>query len=126
MNDLLMHYNKLLEITQKIYNSSQEDIKIALENLKSAIEGADSLKLQLDTCLALAKKNEEEIAALERIRKRARTTSYIELGIGVPCLVVGLLPIWTEEQQNIKNLFLGIGAAGTSAGAATFIITFYF
>ena len=126
MNDLLMHYNKLLEITQKIYSSSQEDIKIALENLKSAIEGTDSLKLQLDTCLALSKKNEEEIAALERIRKRARTVSYIELGIGIPCLIIGFLPIWTKEQQNIKNLFLGVGGTAITTGAATFVVTVRF
>lgn len=126
MNDLLIHYNKLLEITQKIYSSSQEDIKIALENLKSAIEGTDSLKLQLDTCLALSKKNEEEIAALERIRKRSRISSYVELGIGIPCLIIGFLPIWTKEQQNIKNLFLGIGGTAITTGAATFIVTVSF
>ena len=121
-----MHYNKLLEITQKIYSSSQEDIKIALENLKSAIEGTDSLKLQLDTCLALSKKNEEEIAALERIRRRARITSYIELGIGIPCLIIGISPIWSKEQQNIKNLFLGVGGTAITTGAATFIVTVRF
>lgn len=126
MNDLLMHYNKLLEITQKIYSSSQEDIKIALENLKSAIEGTDSLKLQLDTCLALSKKNEEEIAALERIRRRARITSYVELGVGIPCLIIGISPIWSKEQQNIKNLFLGIGGTATAAGVATFVVTVRF
>lgn len=126
MNDLLIHYNKLLEITQKIYSSSQEDIKIALENLKSAIEGTDSLKLQLDTCLALSKKNEEVIALLERIRKRSRITSYVELGIGIPCFIIGFLPIWTKEQQNIKNLFLGIGGTAITTGAATFIVTVSF
>ena len=126
MNDLLTHYNKLLEIIQKIYSSSQEDIKIALESLKSAIEGTDNLKLRLDTCLTLAKKNEEEIAALERIRKRTRIASYIELGVGVPCLVAGFLPIWTQEQQNIKNLFLGVGGTATVASVATFIITIHF
>ena len=126
MNDLLMHYNKLLEITQKIYSSSQEDIKIALENLKSAIEGTDSLKLQLDTCLALSKKNEEEIAALERIRRRARITSYVELGVGIPCLIIGISPIWSKEQQNIKNLFLGIGGTAITTGVATFVVTVRF
>ena len=78
------------------------------------------------SCLALSKKNEEEIAALERIRKRARTVSYIELGIGIPCLIIGFLPIWTKEQQNIKNLFLGVGGTAITTGAATFVVTVRF
>lgn len=126
MSDLLNHYNKLLEITQKIYNSSQEDIKIALEELRLAIQGTDSLKLQLNTNLMLAKKNAEEIAALERIRKRTRVLSYIELGVGAPCLIVGALQVWTSDQQNIKNLFLGTGLVATLAGASTFVVTIHF
>ena len=72
------------------------------------------------------KKLNEAIALLEGIRKRARTVSYIELGIGIPCLTIGLFPIWTKEQQNIKNLFLGIGGTAAAAGITTFIITFRF
>ena len=60
------------------------------------------------------------------MKKRVRSTSYIELGIGITCLFFGCLPIWTDEQQNIKNLFLGVGATGTAAGAIGFVFTITF
>ena len=68
----------------------------------------------------------ESIALLEKIRKRTRTVSYIELGIGIPCFIIGFLPIWTKEQQNIKNLFLGVGGTAITTGSATFIVTVRF
>lgn len=125
MKSLLTSYNRLLEITQKIFNSQQQDVQLAIEELSKTTQQAEDLKLNLNIVQSLADKQSEEIAALKRIRERARKTSYIELGVGVPCLVIGFLPIWTEEQQNIKNLFLGIGITGTFTGAITFTITFY-
>ena len=68
----------------------------------------------------------EEIAALTKMKKRLRTTAYVELAVGVPCLVIGCLPIWTPEQQNIKNLLLVVGGTATAAGAFTFTFTITF
>lgn len=72
------------------------------------------------------KKLNEEIASLKRMRRLVRILSYVELGLGVPCLVLGLSPIWTDEQKNIQNLLLGIGGSATAAGLFTFTFTFKF
>ena len=90
------------------------------------MEDVEFIKKQNEINQALANKLSEEIAAYEKMKKRLRATSYVEFGIGIPCLVVGFLPIWTDEQQNIKNLFLGIGATATTAGVATFTFTITF
>lgn len=111
--------------------------KIELENSKKTLKELKQALLsnKEDTSVVIAKLGElyekikklnETITLLERIRKRSRTVSYIELGIGIPCFIIGFLPIWTKEQQNIKNLFLGVGGTAITAGAATFVITVRF
>jgi hypothetical protein len=68
----------------------------------------------------------EKVEQLTKVKKRIRVTSYIELGVGVPCLVLGVLPIWTDQQKNIQNLLLGIGATATASGLVTFSFTLNF
>lgn len=126
LSDLFQHTMKLTEITEKIIKSQNEDMKLALEEWNKAVADTESLKAQIDTNLKLATKLTEELAAYQRMKKRLRVASYVELGVGVPCLVLGLLPIWTDGQQNIKNLFLGIGGTATAAGCATFAFTITF
>lgn len=111
--------------------------KIELENSKKTLKELKQALLsnKEDTSVVIAKLGElyekikklnETITLLERIRKRSRTVSYIELGIGIPCFIIGFLPIWAKEQQNIKNLFLGVGGTAITTGAATFIVTVSF
>lgn len=118
--------NKLSQITEKIIKSQNEDLAMALDEWNKALEDTNILKAQLEINEKLAKQAQEEIAALKNMKKRLRTTSYIELGIGVPCLVLGLLPIWTDEQQNIRNLLLGIGGTAAASGGITLIFTIAF
>lgn len=106
--------------------SQLQDLGIVNEQLGLATQETESLKIQIEANLRLATKMSEEIAAYQKMKKRLRTTAYVELAVGVPCLVLGCLPIWTNEQQNIKNLFLGIGATGVAAGGATFVFTITF
>jgi hypothetical protein len=106
--------------------SQLQDLGIVNEQLGLAQQETESLKIQIEANLRLATKMAEEIAALTKMKKRLRTTAYVELGIGVPCLVLGLLPIWTDEQKNIQNLLLGIGGTATAAGGFTFIFTITF
>lgn len=72
------------------------------------------------------KRLNELITSYEKMKKRLRTTAYVELGIGIPCLVIGMLPIWTDEQKNIQNLLIGVGATSTIAGGATLTFTIPF
>lgn len=72
------------------------------------------------------KKLNELVASYEKMKKRLRTTAYVELAVGVPCLVIGMLPIWTDEQKNIQNLLLGVGITSTIAGGVGFTFTLTF
>lgn len=111
---------------QKMQESASQDLKIAIEELANASTETENVKLRLEVAQKLAENQAEEIAALSGIKKRVRAASYIELAIGVPTLVIGCLPIWTPEQQNIRNLFLGIGSANTIAGGVGFFFTVTF
>lgn len=99
---------------------------IANELLGLATQETESLKIQIEANLKLASKMAEEIAAYEKMKKRLRTTAYVELAVGVPCLVIGCLPIWTDEQKNIQNLLIGVGATSTIAGGVGFTFTLSF
>ena len=126
MLELQKHYNNLIAILQKMTNSQLQDLGIVNEQLGLATQETESLKVQVEANLRLASKMAEEIAAYEKMKKRLRTTAYIELAVGLPCLAIGCLPIWTDEQQNIKNLFLGVGGTATAAGGFTFAFTITF
>lgn len=94
--------------------------------MSSIVEDVEFLKKQNEANLNLAKKLNEEIAAMTKMKKRVRVASYVELGIGIPTLILGCLPIWTDEQKNIQNLLLGVGATSTLAGGVGFVFTLTF
>ena len=106
--------------------SQLQDLGIVNEQLGLATQETESLKIQIEANLRLASKMAEEIAAYEKMKKRLRTTAYIELAVGVPCLVIGCLPIWTDKQKNIQNLLIGIGTTSTIAGGVGFTFTLSF
>lgn len=106
--------------------SQLQDLGIINEQLGLATQETESLKIQIEANLKLASKMAEEIAAYEKMKKRLRTTAYVELAVGVPCLVIGCLPIWTDEQKNIQNLLIGVGATSTIAGGVGFTFTLSF
>lgn len=111
---------------QKMQESAAQDLKIAIDELSNASLEAESVKLRLKTCQALAEKQAEEIAMLSKLKKRSRVLSYIELGVGASCLIVGNLPVWTAEQKNIKTAFISMGAVSFVAGSVLFAFTFTF
>ena len=106
--------------------SQLQDLGIVNEQLGLATQETESLKIQIEANLRLASKMAEEIAAYEKMKKRLRTTAYIELAVGVPCLIIGCLPIWTDNQKNIQNLLIGVGATSTIAGGVGFTFTLSF
>lgn len=117
---------KLSQITEKLIKSQNEDLGLALEEWKNSEADILVLQAQIDANLALAKKQAAEIEALKKVSSRVRKASYVELGIGIPVLVLGCLPIWTPEQQNIRNLLLGIGGSFTIAGGVSLTLTITF
>ena len=126
MLELQKHYSNLITILQKMTKSQLQDLGIVNEQLGLATQETESLKIQIEANLRLASKMAEEIAAYEKMKKRVRTTAYVELAVGVPCLVIGCLPIWTDKQKNIQNLLIGVGATSTIAGGVGFTFTLSF
>lgn len=131
--------SRLKEATQYSMNLEQDllNTKIELSNSKTTLEELKKALLSNkdDTSTVIAelgllyervKRLNEEVALYTKMKQRLKTVSYIELGVGVPCLVLGLLPIWTDEQKNIQNLFLGIGSTATISGVFTFTFTITF
>ena len=115
----------LLNMKLELENSQK-----TLEELKKALlsnkDDTSYLVSELGELFEKVKNLNELLESYKKIKKRLRTVSYFELGIGIPCVVFGCLPIWTEKQKNIQNLLLGIGVSNTASGLVTFIFTINF
>ena len=121
-----MNFEKGL-INMKIeLESSKKTLKELKQALLSNKEDTSTVIAELGELYEKVKELNELIASYERMRKRIRSTAYAEFGIGIPCLIMGCLPIWTDDQQNIKNLLLGIGGTATAASGFTFAFTITF
>ena len=115
----------LLNMKLELENSQK-----TLEELKKALlsnkDDTSYLVSELGELFEKVKNLNELLESYKKIKKRLRTVSYFELGIGIPCVVFGCLPIWTEKQKNIQNLLLGIGISNTASGLITFTFTINF
>lgn len=115
----------LLNMKLELENSQK-----TLEELKKALlsnkDDTSYLVSELGELFEKVKNLNELLESYKKIKKRLRTVSYFELGIGIPCTIFGCLPIWTEEQKNIQNLLLGIGFSNTASGLITFTFTINF
>ena len=115
----------LLNMKLELENSQK-----TLEELKKALlsnkDDTSYLVSELGELFEKVKNLNELLESYKKIKKRLRRVSYFELGIGIPCVVFGCLPIWTEKQKNIQNLLLGIGVSSTTSGLITFTFTINF
>ena len=115
----------LLNMKLELENSQK-----TLEELKKALlsnkDDTSYLVSELGELFEKVKNFNELLESYKKIKKRLRAVSYFELGIGIPCVIFGYLPIWTEEQKNIQNLLLGIGFSNTASGLITFTFTINF
>ena len=115
----------LLNMKLELENSQK-----TLEELKKALlsnkDDTSYLVSELGELFEKVKKLNEVLESYKKIQKRLKILSYFELSVGVPCIVLACLPIWTEEQKNIKNLLLGTGTASTAYGLMTFTFTINF
>lgn len=123
------HLSQNLETELKTMKQELQNSKNTCSELKKAL---NSSNIDLDNVIGEIGKLSEDVKLLEeklRVKNntvnRLRTTSYVELGIGVSSLVVGLLPIWTDDQKNLQNIFLGVGGAMTVSGGITFTLTLF-
>ena len=115
----------LLNMKLELENSQK-----TLEELKKALlsnkDDTSYLVGEIGELFEKVKNLNELLESYKKIKKRLRTVSYFELGIGIPCTIFGCLPIWTEKQKNIQNLLLGIGISNTASGLITFTFTINF
>ena len=115
----------LLNMKLELENSQK-----TLEELKKALlsnkDDTSYLVSELGELFEKVKKLNEILESYKKIQKRLKILSYFELSAGVPCIILACLPIWTEEQKNIKNLLLGTGIASTASGLMTFTFTINF
>ena len=107
-----------------------ENSQKTLEELKKALlsnkDDTSYLVGEIGELFEKVKNLNELLESYKKIKKRLRTVSYFELGIGIPCTIFGCLPIWTEKQKNIQNLLLGIGISNAASGLITFTFTINF
>lgn len=115
----------LLNMKLELENSQK-----TLEELKKALlsnkDDTSYLVSELGELFEKVKKLNEVLESYKKIQKRLKILSYFELSVGVPCIILACLPIWTEEQKNIKNLLLGTGTASATFGLMTFTFTINF
>ena len=115
----------LLNMKLELENSQK-----TLEELKKALlsnkDDTSYLVSELGELFEKVKKLNEVLESYKKIQKRLKILSYFELSVGVPCVILACLPIWTEEQKNIKNLLLGTGTASAAFGLMTFTFTINF
>ena len=115
----------LLNMKLELENSQK-----TLEELKKALisnkDDTSYLVSELGELFEKVKKLNEVLESYKKIQKRLKILSYFELSVGVPCIALACLPIWTEEQKNIKNLLLGTGTASAAFGLMTFTFTINF
>ena len=115
----------LLNMKLELENSQK-----TLEELKKALlsnkDDTSYLVSELGELFEKVKKLNEVLESYKKIQKRLKILSYFEISVGVPCVILACLPIWTEEQKNIKNLLLGTGTASAASGLITFTFTINF
>lgn len=115
----------LLNMKLELENSQK-----TLEELKKALlsnkDDTSYLVSELGELFEKVKKLNEVLESYKKTQKRLKILSYFELSVGVPCIILACLPIWTEEQKNIKNLLLGTGTASAAFGLMTFTFTINF
>ena len=115
----------LLNMKLELENSQK-----TLEELKKALlsnkDDTSYLVSELGELFEKVKKLNEVLESYKKIQKRLKILSYFEVSVGVPCVILACLPIWTEEQKNIKNLLLGTGTASAASGLMTFTFTINF
>ena len=115
----------LLNMKLELENSQK-----TLEELKKALlsnkDDTSYLVSELGELFEKVKKLNEVLESYKKIQKRLKILSYFELSVGVPCIVLACLPIWTKDQKNIKNLLLGTGTASAASGLITFTFTINF
>ena len=103
--------------------SQLQDLGIVNEQLGLATQETESLKIQIEANLRLATKMAEEIETLQKIKKRARIASYVEIGVGVPLILTSYIPGIEEEWK--RTLFI-TGVSLTACGGVSFVITLPF
>lgn len=110
---LFVAFNDLLEEGSRIQKSQDEDLALALAEVKKAQETASAMKTQLDTCIMLARIQAEE---LEKAKKKITYGKWTSWGLcltGVALFGASYLP----EDSNVKTALRTAGIVAGVTGA---------
>lgn len=112
---------------EKIVASQNEDMKLAFNELSVAISDVDFLRSNLNTLELLAKKQAEEIEALNKRYKglkRVRIGSICISGTGLILGTTGYFLSKVDNTKDIGKMLLYSGATAFGCGALTFGLSF--
>ena len=110
---LFVKFNELLEEGSRIQKSQDEDLALALAEIKKAQETASAMKTQLDTCIMLARIQAEELEKAKKKITYGKWTSWGLCATGLALFGVSYLP----EDPNVKTALRTAGIVAGVTGA---------
>lgn len=121
---LFVKFNELLEEGSRIQQSQDDDLALALDEIKKAQETASAMKTQLDTCIMLARIQAEELEKTQRKIKILKNTSFVLFGAGVLTTVIGACAVSKESPAYPIIMSTGITAGIVGAGGLGIVFVF--
>ncbi len=115
-----------MDITQKIISTKNEDMKLALTELESAIKSVEVAKKQLETSEILSKRQAEEIGYLTKRNEVLKRTRMFDISASCLGLVMGVTGSFLNKSEGTKDIgnalfYTGVGLC--SAGTVSLIFT---
>lgn len=112
---------------EKIVTSQNQDMGLAINELNKALSDVDFLRTHLTSMEILARKQAEEIAALNnryKGLKRVRIGSLCVGGAGLIIGVTGYFVYKTDSSEELGKMLMYTGATALGCSAATFGLSF--
>lgn len=119
-------YDQILNILERMSESQLSDLGLSQKLLADALEETEELKKRMAVIQALEQRQHEKLLTLEAAQKRIRTLSMVEIGVGLPLLIIGATVPFPDQYSSFQRACTGVGAALTVAGGAGLIFTIHF
>ena len=113
---LFIKFNELLEEGSRIQQSQDEDLILALAEIKKAQETASAMKSQLNTCIMLARIQAEELEKAKKKITYGKWTSWGLCATGLTLFGVSYLPEDTNVKTALKTAGIVAGVTGAVGG----------
>lgn len=121
---LFVKFNELLEEGSRIQQSQDDDLALALDEIKKAQETASAMKAQLGTCIMLARIQAEELEKSQKKIKILKNTSFVLLGAGVLTTAISAFAMPKDAPAYPILMSAGIAAGIVGAGGLGIVFVF--